>query len=168
MGVIDELPKRNVIYQNTYEGLHFEDLADRLDDLRKNGQGRFLGRDSNCAALPQFLTDVGHTSRWHPGPRVVDLAFLLPGTVIANFKLVNGKLKFPNQNGWHVGLFDRFQHGALMVNGMPCHFSMLDQYHGRPASRRGLAILTPEWKKAHPVHGTPANDAAEYHVVVVP
>jgi hypothetical protein len=168
MGAIDELPKRNVIYQSTYEGLHFDELADKFDELRKNDHGRYLGRDSACAALPQFLTDVGHTSRWHPGPRVVDLEFLPPGTVIANFKLVNGKLRFPNKSGWHVGLFDRFLRGARMVNGLPCEFSMFDQYDGKHAGRRGVAILTLEWKKTHPGFATPANDAAEYHVVAVP
>lgn len=120
MGVIDQLPKRNVIYQSTHLGLHFDDLADKYDLLRAKGAGAYLGRDQECAALPQFLTDVGYTGRWYPGPRVIDLAFLLPGTVIANFKLDNGQLKFPNQKGWHVGLFDKFWHGATMVNGLPC------------------------------------------------
>lgn len=99
---------------------------------------------------------------------MVDLEFVLPGTVIANFKLVNGKLKFPNKSGWHVGLFDRFLRGARMVNGLPCEFSMFDQYDGKHAGRRGLAILTREWKKAHPAFATPSNDAGEYHVVAVP
>jgi hypothetical protein len=31
-----------------------------------------------------------------------------------------------------------------------------------------VAILTPEWKKANPVYGTPSNDAAKFFVVVVP
>lgn len=167
MGVIAELPKRNVIYQNKHEGLYLKELADKFDELKKNGQGQYLGRDSACAALPQYLTDVGHTSRWRPGPRVIDLAFLLPRTVVANFKIVNGKLKFPNQSGWHVGLFDKFLRGARMVNGLPCEFSMFDQYDGKHAGRRGVAILTPQWKKTHPAFATPANDAAEYYVVVV-
>jgi len=29
-------------------------------------------------------------------------------------------------------------------------------------------ILTPAWKKANPVYGTPSNDASEFFVVVVP
>jgi hypothetical protein len=168
MGAIGEFPTRSVIYQSAFEGLYFEQLADKFDKLRADGHGRYLGRDHECAALPQFLTDAGHSSRWQPGPRVIDLAFLLPGTVIANFKMVDGRPQYPNESGWHIGLFDKFWHGALMVNGLPCEFSMFDQYPGKPASRRGLAILTPAWKKAYPDKSKPANDASEYHVVVVP
>jgi hypothetical protein len=168
MGIVDELPKRNVIYQGKFQGLDFEALADKYDQLWQSGTGEYLGRNHECAALPQFLTDVGYTGRWWPGPRVIDLDYLLPGTVIANFKTVDGKSKFPNQHGWHVGLFDKFLRGARMVNGLPCEFSMFDQYEGKPASRRGVAILTPEWKKANPRYGTPSNDASEYYVVAVP
>jgi hypothetical protein len=55
-----------------------------------------------------------------------------------------------------------------MVNGMPCEFSMFDQFHGKPAGLRGVAKLTPEWKQANPLYGTPSNDASEFFVVVVP
>jgi hypothetical protein len=168
MGALDDLPTRNVIYQGTFQGLHFEDLADKYDKLRMEGAGQFLGRNHECVALPQFLTDVGYTGRWRPGPRVIDLEFLLPGTVIANFKEIGGRPTFPNQHGWHVGLFGKFWRGAMMVNGLPCLFSMFDQFPGKPASMRGVATLTPEWKKAHPDKGTPANDASEYFVVAVP
>ena len=163
-----DLPKRNVIYQGTYRGLQFEELADKYHQLYLDGKGEYLGRDQECPALPQFLTDVGYTGRWQPGPRVVDLAYLIPGTVIANFKIVDGRPKFPCESGWHVGLFGKFWRGATMTNGLPCEFSMFDQYHGKPASWRGVAILTPEWKKAHPDKAKPANDAAEYYVVAVP
>jgi len=168
MGAIDDLPKRNVIYQGTYQGLGYDALVDKYNGLFLTGHGEFLGRNHECAALPQALTDVGYTGRWAPGPRVIDLDFLVPGTVIANFKNVNGRHIFPNQSGWHVGLFDRFWRGARLVNGLPCEFSMFDQFHGKPAGLRGVAILTPEWKKANPVYGTPSNDASEFFVVVVP
>jgi hypothetical protein len=164
----DELPKRNVIYQNRHEGLYFDELVERYDRLKREGRGQYLGRDHECVALPQYLTDVGYTGRWWPGPRVIDLDFLLPGTVIANFKTVNGVPTFPCQKGWHAGLFDKFWRGAMMANGLPCAFSMFDQYEGKPAALRSLAILTADWKRAHPDKATPANDASEYYVVVVP
>lgn len=168
MGVIDELPKRNVIYQGIFQGLQFEELADKYHRLYLDGRGEYLGRDHECAALPQFLTDVGYTGRWQPGPRVIDLDYLIPGTVIANFKVVDGKPRFPNQHGWHVGLFGKFWRGATMTNGLPCEFSMFDQFHGKPAAWRGVAILTPAWKIAHPDKAKPVNDASEYYVVTVP
>ena len=168
MEELEGLPKRNVIYQGSFQGLQFEELADKYHKLYLDGRGQYLGRDQECPALPQFLTDVGYTGRWQPGPRVIDLAFLIPGTVIANFKIVNGRPKFPCENGWHVGLFGKFWRGAMMTNGLPCEFSMFDQYHGKPAGWRGVATLTPEWKKAHPDKAKPANDASEYYVVAVP
>lgn len=164
MGAADNLPKRNVIYQ----GWDFEKFADEHHRLYEARQGKYIGRDEECVALPQFLTDVGHTGRWQPGPRVIDLSYLHPGTVIANFKTVNGKPKFPNQSGWHVGLFGKFWRGARMVNGLPCAFSMFDQFQGKAASWRGVAVLTPEWKQTNSRFATPSNDAAEFYVVVVP
>lgn len=86
MGAIDDLPKRNVIYQGTYQGLGYDALVEKYNDLFLAGHGEFLGRNQECAALPQALTDVGYSGRWAPGPRVIDLDFLIPGTVIANFK----------------------------------------------------------------------------------
>jgi hypothetical protein len=87
---------------NKGQGMHFDELADRFDKLSKDGVGEFLGPNHKCVALPQFLTDVGYTGRWQPGPRVIDLD-LLPSAVISNFKLVDGRPKFPNQHGGHVG-----------------------------------------------------------------
>jgi hypothetical protein len=157
MGLVDTLPKRNVIYQGDFQA-----LADKYDELRRKRAGEFIGRDQECVALVQGLTDVGYTGRWQPGPRVIDLAFLLPGTVIANFVFENGKARFPNKRGWHAALFDHFCHGAIMSNGRPCEFSIFDQWHGKPAGRRGLAKSTESWKPAA------SDDAAAFYVVVVP
>lgn len=168
MGIADDLPKRMVIYQGNFQGLDYDALVEKFNSLYLAGHGEYLGRNQECAALPQQLTDVGYTGRWTPGPRVIDLDFLPPGTVIANLKIIDGKSKFPNQSGWHAALFDQFRRGTIMVNGLPCEFSMFDQFHGKPAGLRGVAKLTPEWKKSYPVFGTPSNDAAEFYVVVVP
>ena len=157
MGFVDTLPKHNVIYQGDFEA-----LANKYDELRQRMAGEFIGRDQECVALVQKLTDVGYTGRWQPGPRVMDLTFLLPGTVIANFVFENGKARFPGKHGWHAALFDRFSHGTIMSNGRPCEFSIFDQYHGKPAGRRGLAKSTENWKPAA------SDDAAAFYVVVVP
>ncbi|TFW30522.1 BPSL0067 family protein [Massilia horti] len=146
---------RNVIYQGDLEELK-EKWANQYID---NGQ---------CARLPQVLTDVGYTGRWLPGPRVVDLAFLLPGTVIANFKLVNGYLKYPNEHNYHAGLFQRYEYGRVMSNGEPCHFSMIDQWVNKRGGvgERGLAAYTPEEAKRR--RKAPSDNASEFYVVVVP
>ncbi len=166
MGTVNILPwtpTRQVAFQGDFDA-----LVEEYDQRLAGRDGQYIGRDRECAALPQFLTDVGHTSRWHRGPRVLDLSFLLPGTVIANFKLINGRWRYPNQSGYHVGLFKKFEGRALMSNGLPCEFSMFDQYKGKPAGSRGLAIL-PEWfKLEYPEKYTASNRADEFYVVTVP
>lgn len=162
MGAFDNLHKRNARYLGDYEA-----LADKYDKYLADNNAQWFD-NGECARLPQVLTDVGYTGRWQPGPRVIDLEYLLPGTVIANFKTVNGKPVFPNQHGWHAALFDRFWRGAKLANGLPCEFSMFDQWKSKGAGRRGVAILTPAFIKAHPDINTPSNRADDFYVVVVP
>lgn len=167
---IDELPKRNARYTRG----DWDALIEQYELLAKDSRTRNQAVIANgeCARLPQALTDVGHTSRWHRGPRVLDLDFLLPGTVIANFKLVDGKWKYPNEHGYHAGLFDKFQHGKVLAAGLPCAFTIFDQYNGergpKPAGLRPLSIL-PDWYKTQCArYDTPSNRADEFYVVVVP
>lgn len=80
-------------------------------------------RDGECVALVQELTSVGHTSRWRPGPRVVDLKYLNPGAVIANFVFDSkGVGRFPNRHGYHAALFVKFGGRGIFVR---------DQFRGR-------------------------------------
>jgi hypothetical protein len=161
---LDDLPKRNAIYQGD-----LEELKEKYALIAKAKGFPYVDK-GECARLPQVLTDVGYTGRWRPGPRVIDLHFLLPGTVIANFKIVNGKPKYPNEHGYHAALFQKFENGALMENGLPCAFSMIDQWVGKRGGvgARGVAVLTPVYIKAHPMTATPSNNASEFYVVVVP
>jgi hypothetical protein len=123
--------------------------------------------NGQCARLPQVLTNVGHTSGWIRGPRVLDVRDLQPGTVIANFKLVNGRWKFPNQEGWHAGIFRRFEGKRVMANGLPCEFSMIDQWVGKKPGERGMAILGDAFKRQYPSLYKPSNRADEFYVVLV-
>ena len=132
-----------------------DDATTKLD----NGQ---------CARLVQVLTDVGLTARWQRGPKVLDSRHLLPGTVIANFKVVDGKPKYPNEHGYHSALFHQFEGRRVIANGLPCEFSMIDQWTGKAPGTRGVAILPPWFKKANPKHDTPSNRADEFYVVLVP
>lgn len=146
---------RNVIYQGD------------LDELKATWAGRFIA-DGECARLPQVLTDVGWTGRWLPGPRVVDLSFLLSGTVIANFKFVGGYWKYPNQHGYHAALFQRFEYGRVMANGEPAAFSMIDQWKGerpKPVGERGITAYTAE--RAKQLRKQPCDNANEFYVVTV-
>jgi hypothetical protein len=142
---------RSVIYQGDLDGLQ----------LQYGGQ---YVLDHECAKLPQFFTDVGHTSRWQPGPRVVDLAYLNPGTVIANFVFENGRARYPNRHGYHAGLFDRFEH-RLLSNGQTSSFYMIDQWVGKPISSRPIVGYTPEQAGGR-IH--PCDNANEFYVVTVP
>lgn len=156
------LPTRSAIYQRS-----LDELVEHYELLAKKHQKAFIA-NGECARLPQELTDVGHTSRWQPGARVVDLSYLNPGTVIANFKVVQGRAIFPNESGYHAALFDQFQYGAIMSNGLPCVFTMVDQWRGKNLGRRGVGIPSLEWRKAYPVYDEPANRADEFYVVMVP
>jgi len=130
----------------------------------KNWRDAFID-NGQCARLVQVLTDVGHTSRWQPGARVVDLNYLRPGTVIANFKIVDGRPKFPNESAWHAALFQRFEHGKI-INGKRAHFTIIDQWTQKPVGERPIEAFTPE--QAKKLGKTPSNNANEYFVVMVP
>lgn len=68
---------------------------------------------------------MGPTSGWRPGPRVVDLSYLNPGTVIANF--MDGR--FPNRHGYRAALFMEFGPRG-MTNGRPSIIKVMDQFNG--------------------------------------
>lgn len=81
--------------------------------------------DGNCVALVQHFTDIGNTSTWRPGERVMDTRTIPEGTVIATFDQ-NGR--YPNQaHGNHAALFIRF--GPLSAKtGKPAYIVVMDQW----------------------------------------
>lgn len=135
-----------------------------LEELIKDKTGTFIGRDQQCVALPQFLTSVGHTSRWQPGERVVDLKTLQPGTVIANFMFEHGKARFPNMHRYHAAIFVGF--GEPKPGGGYWRIWVVDQWTGMPAGKRYKRAWTKEELKAR--HPAPADDADQFYVVMVP
>ena len=104
--------------------------------------------DGGCVALVQKLTSIGHTSTWRPGPRVVDLHYLNPGTVIANFEFdEKGVGRFPNKHGFHAALFIRFG-GRGVTSGRATSIEVMDQWvghgvHSRPINSYGLRPYRP-------------------------
>lgn len=147
-----------ITYSGDWQALLDETASGNIDQL-DNGE---------CARLPQILTSVGWTGRWQRGAKVLDSPHLAPGTVIANFKLIDGKWKYPNEHGYHAGLFVRFTNSAIMVNGMPCEFTMLDQWVGKRPGERGMAILPESFRLKRPNLYTASNRADEFYVVLVP
>lgn len=149
-----QLVSRNVIYQGD------------LKELLEKWEGKFI-MDGECAKLPQYLTSVGWSGRWQPGPRVVDLSYLLPGTVIANFKFENGRASYPNAHGFHAGLFVRFERRP-MRNGRLSRFIMIDQWKGgqpKTVSERPVS----EYTRAEAGNIIkPCDNAGEFYVVAVP
>lgn len=142
-----------------------EELKRKYALLAKQGSPDAYIGNKQCARLVQVLTGIGHTSTWRPGARVVDLKYLRPGTVIANFKIDDGKSKFPNESAWHAGLFQRFEHGRI-TRGIRAHFTMIDQYPQKPVGERGVQAYSSD--EAKRLGKTPANNANEYFVVMVP
>ena len=87
--------------------------------------------DGECVALVKELTSVGYTGFWRPGPRVVDLSYLNPGTVIANFVFDrNGRGRFPNRHGYHAALFVGFG-GRSVSTGTVMSIHVMDQWRKR-------------------------------------
>lgn len=142
---------------------------DDLDVLLKKWKDEKIEKIANgqCARLPQELTSVGHTSRWQRGERVLDAKDIRSGTVIANFQLVKGKWVFPNTSGFHAGLFYKFHDGKVNAEGKPSQFLMVDQWVGRAPGERGVGTVTEAMRRADARFAKPANDAAQYYVVVV-
>lgn len=120
--------------------------------------------NGQCARLPQELTNVGHTSRWQPGKRVVDVARTLqPGTVIANFLFEYDKAWYPNSSGWHAALFLRGE-GFSVTTGKPTNIVMFDQWIGKAPNLRRVH----NWPRHIEKTKEPCNIADEFFVVMVP
>jgi hypothetical protein len=135
-----------------------------LGTLLETSKEGYAGRDESCVALPQAVTDVGHTSRWQPGAKVVGLDFLLPGTVIANFKFEDNKARFPNAHGYHVALFQEF--GNRVPGGGYTHIWVIDQWPGHTVKRRNKNAVSAEEMKRR--RWMPCDNANDYYVVLVP
>lgn len=120
-------------------------------------------RDGECVALVQSVTSVGPTSRWRPGPRVVDLSYLNPGTVIANF--IDGH--FPNRHKYHAALFMGF---TRSVSGKVMSIRVMDQFRGRMPknivkSRDILSRGDKTYREGNPY--ADCDNADQFYVVVV-
>lgn len=126
--------------------------------------GREPFRDGECVALVQETTRVGHTSHWRPGPRVVDLRYLNPGTVIADFVFdCNGRARFPNKHGYHAALFMGLG-GRSVSTGKVMRIQVMDQWVGRKVGQRPIFALG----KIH-AEGSAykdADNADQFYVVV--
>lgn len=136
----------SVVYPGDFNALLKKWAEQQAKDEKAHWQ-TFIA-NGQCARLPQVLTNVGHTSRWQLGERVVDVARTLkPGTVIANFKLVDGKWKYPNEHRYHAALFVRGE-GYSVVTGKPSQIIMFDQWSsaGLPhvPGPRPVRAYTPE------------------------
>lgn len=121
--------------------------------------------NGDCVALPQGVTDVGHTSKWYPGTRVLDLAYLNPGTVIANFVLQGRYARFPNRHGYHAALFIGFGPRS-MADGGRVSIIVMDQWIGRRDNRVKQRVI-PAFSddEARQRRIKPADNASEFYVV---
>lgn len=136
-----------------------------LGELLAKYWDTWAGRDQECVALPQAVTNVGHTSRWQPGEKVVELNYLSPGTVIANFLFEKGKAGFPCRHGYHAALFLEFG-PRMMATREYTHFWVLDQWNGKPVNRRNKNAFSPQQVKRMGL--LPCDNANDYYVVMVP
>lgn len=132
-------------------------------------QGKKPFGDGDCVDLVQAVTSIGHTSKWMRGPRVLDLLYLNPGTVIANFiQAPDGRWVFPNQHGYHAGFFVEFGPANLPVE-KPTGFWCMDQFQHRKINevgeRRILSQGVATSEQGNPVQD--CNNAEHYYVVEI-
>lgn len=135
-----------------------------LGDLLAKYFGHYAGRDQECVALPQKVTNVGYTGNWRPGPRVMEQSHIAQGTVIANFKFENGQGRFPRQHGYHAAIFIEF--GNRRPGGGYTHFWVVDQWNGKTVARRNKNAWPPGEVKRRGI--LPCDDADQYYIVNVP
>jgi len=95
-----------------------------------------------CARLVQhYLPEVGHTTRWKPGERVMDVLLrggtIPPGTAVATF--VNRR--YPQSGHRHAALYEgavtSCSYNPQLKRCMPMGFILVDQWNPQavPASR---------------------------------
>jgi hypothetical protein len=117
-----------VVYSGDFNAL-LKKWAEQKEKDQEAGTRTFIA-NGECARLPQELTNVGHSTRWRPGPPVVEVARTLrPGTVIANFDFELNTGVFPGTHGFHAALFVRGE-GYSVATGLPSQIIMFDQYNG--------------------------------------
>lgn len=131
-------------------------------------QGKKPFGDGDCVDLVQRLTNIGHTSGWRRGARVLDLMYLNPGTVVANFVPDGrGDWRFPNKHGFHVGFFIQFG-PADFPREMATAFAIMDQYLNRKPPIEVRARFIPDRSRLLMPNGQPyahSEDADKYYVV---
>jgi hypothetical protein len=162
-----------VVYPGDLDELIKKWEAQRSKDWYEHNPLTFIA-NGQCARLPQELTSVGNTKRWRPGARVVDVAKTLrPGTVIANFKLVDGELKYPNEHHYHAAIFVRGE-GYSVATGKPSQIIVFDQWVGATPTlshtpgTRPIRAWTEETMRVRHQRFYPCDNANEFYVVEVP
>jgi hypothetical protein len=162
-----------VVYPHNFDALLKQWDEQRAKD-KETGTQTFIA-NGECARLPQELTNVGHTTRWQPGPPVIEVARTLkPGTVIANFVWEWNTGWFPSTHTYHAALFIRGE-GYSTVNGKPSQIVVFDQYKGHgnghtPGPRTIRAYTYDQAKEVEKVWRTkiyPCDNANEFYVVLV-
>lgn len=164
----------SVVYPGNFDELMKKWAAQRAKDWAEDHDKFTVIANGQCARLPQALTSVGHTSRWRPGERVIDVARTLkPGTVIANFWFEYDKMWFPNAHGYHAALFIRGD-GYSVVTGKPSQIWMFDQWVGPAHSVKDSHAPGPRPVRAYTYEQVkkngrlPSDNADDFYVVMVP
>lgn len=161
-----------VVYPGDFDAL-LKKWDERRAKDKEAGIETFIA-NGECARLPQELTNVGHTTRWRPGPPVVDVARTLrPGTVIANFMFEHGTGWFPSLHTYHAALFMRAD-GYSVATGKPSKITVFDQFKGRnhhtPGPRTIRAYTYDEAQEVARRYRTviePCDNANQFCVVLV-
>jgi hypothetical protein len=116
--------------------------------------------DGNCVTMVQKLTDVGHTSSWKPGERVLGSKNISPGTVIATFE--NGR--YPNRHTGNHAAFYLYSGPNSMKTGKPAYIVVMDQW-GRKGHVSARSIMPKTRTLSIGLHYDDSDNAAMFYVV---
>lgn len=164
----------SVVFPQDLNALIEKWTEQRVKDWNEDHNKLTFIANGQCARLPQELTNVGHTSRWRAGDRVIDVARTLKsGTVIANFVFEYNESLFPSTHGYHAALFVRAEDYSI-ATGKPRQIIMFGQWIGPAGTvedshapgHRPVRAYTYEQIKQN--GRSPCDNANDFYVVMVP
>lgn len=130
----------------------------------QNLVGKPLAGDGECVALVQkYLPEIGHTTTWKAGPRVVELANseIKIGTVIGTME--NGKWPGRPHNN-HAGIFGGVDSRSL-TTGRMLSFVLVEQYRANGVTKIQARVIYSKGKSTNGRYLDPSNNAEAFFVI---
>lgn len=126
--------------------------------------GKPLAGNGECVALVQrYLPNIGHTTTWRAGARVVELgnSEIRIGTVVGTME--NGKWPGKAHNN-HVGIFGGIDSRSL-TTGKMLSFVLVEQYRAHGVTKIQARVIYSKGGAANGRYIDPSNNAEAFFVI---